>query len=251
MKIPGEFSVPVTLGLGAAEMFAAAMLAVPRFRRWGAVLAGLLLVAFMVFIGANYETLRGEECSCFPWLKRTVGPQFFATNALMLAMALVAGSWAFPSYGIRSAAMILGAVVVFGGVSYGVAVARLSGVEAPETVVVDGQPYSLKQGKIYLFFFDPECRHCFDAAKQMSGFQWRDVKVLTVATRVPQFAGQFLMDTGLKAPVTSDSEKLRARFTFTDPPYGVLLEHGLQREVFAQFDEAEPRARLQGLGVID
>ncbi len=45
----------------------------PRFRRWGAWLTGLLLVAFMLYIGYYYNVLRGAECSCFPWLKRAVG----------------------------------------------------------------------------------------------------------------------------------------------------------------------------------
>jgi len=29
-------------------------------------------------------------------------------------------------------------------------------VKAPETIAVDGQPYSLEHGKVFLFF-DPEC----------------------------------------------------------------------------------------------
>jgi uncharacterized membrane protein YphA (DoxX/SURF4 family) len=63
MQLPAQLSVPLALGVGAAETFAAALLFVPRFRRWGALLAGALLVVFMVYVAAYYNVLRGEECS--------------------------------------------------------------------------------------------------------------------------------------------------------------------------------------------
>src|SRR5215470_18993525 len=66
-RVPASLSLPAAIGFGIAETFAAVLLLVPRFRRWGAWLGGTLLVAFMIFIGINYNALRGAECSCFPW----------------------------------------------------------------------------------------------------------------------------------------------------------------------------------------
>src|SRR5688500_18158336 len=112
-KIPGQLALPTAIGFGIAETFAAVLLLVPRFRRWGAWLTGLMLVAFMVYIGYHYQALRGEECSCFPWVKRAIGPGFFVADGIMLALAVFAGFWARPSSSKRSAAIALGAVAVF------------------------------------------------------------------------------------------------------------------------------------------
>src|SRR5262245_32133461 len=71
-KVPQSLSVAAALLFGIAETVAAVLILVPRFRRWGAMITGVLLLAFMVYIGAHYNQLRGEECSCFPWIKRAV-----------------------------------------------------------------------------------------------------------------------------------------------------------------------------------
>ena len=251
MTFPGWLSTPVAVGVGIAEAFGGTLLAVPRFRRWGAFVVSALLVVFMAFVGWNYNTLRGEECSCFPWLKRSVGPGFFIGDGLMLAMAGAAWAWSVPAWGARGAGMVLGAITVFAGASFGMTVTQQSGLEAPARVSVDGKPYALNQGRVFLYFFDPECRHCFDAAQRMSKWNWRDAKIVGIPTRVPQFAGQFLADTGLKAAVTNDLETLRGVFKFTDPPYGVMLEHGRQKLAAIHFDEREPHEALAKAGYVE
>ncbi len=57
--------------LAVAETTAGVLILVPRFRKWGAWLASLLLLVFMVYIGIRYNALIGRDCSCFPWVKRT------------------------------------------------------------------------------------------------------------------------------------------------------------------------------------
>lgn len=250
MKVPGDLALPFTIALGIAETFAAALLVVPRFRRWGAWLTGLLLVAFMAYVGWHYEALTGADCSCFPWLKRTIGPGFFYSDALMLAAAALAGWWAHRSRSIGGALLILASVAVFAGVSYGVAAARQSGAEAPETITVDGQPFALRQGKVLLYFFDPECMHCFQAAQTMSRHTWQ-AKVIAIPTRMPQFAQGFLNDTGLKAPLSSDVDLLKQTFPFGDPPYAVAIENGRQKAAMAIFDERQPAETLRQIGFIE
>ncbi len=82
-RVPQSLSLAAAIGFGIAETFAAVLLLVPRFRRWGAWLGGALLVAFMIFIGVNYNALHGAECSCFPWVKRAVGPGFFVGDGII------------------------------------------------------------------------------------------------------------------------------------------------------------------------
>lgn len=249
-KVPPDLGLFTAVSFGIAETFSAALLLVPRFRRWGAWLTGLLLIAFMLYIGYYYDVLRGAECSCFPWLKRAVGPGFFVADGAMLVMAIAAGFWARPSNGKRTAAIILGAVMVFALVSVGVAYARQTGVEAPKTITVNGAPYSLQHGKHFLYFFDPECSHCYEAAKTMSAFDWQGTKVVGIPTAQPRFAAGFMNDTGLKAPISNDLETLKNVFPFGDAPFGVAIENGRQKQSFPHFDSEAPASGLRKIGFI-
>jgi hypothetical protein len=250
-----------------AETTAGTLILVPRFRRWGALLAGVLLLAFMAYIGWNYKALIGRDCSCFPELRlplgitidmrRSVGPGFFYGDLAFLASAAIAGLWAKRSQGLRTAAVILGAVAVFTAVSYGAAYSKLTGLKAPDSIVVDGQPMSLQEGRVALFFYDPECATCFAVGQSLSKVKFRDdVTVVALPTRVPQFAASYLKDSGLNAKTSLESAKLRELFKFDNPPYLALIERGRQTGVImpTQFSEEDPSkhiALLKQMGVID
>jgi uncharacterized membrane protein YphA (DoxX/SURF4 family) len=249
-KIPANLSLPAAIVIGIAETFAGVLILVPRFRRWGAWLASALLVLFLAYFAINYSALAGQDCSCFPWLKRVVGPGFFIGDAAMLLLAMVAGIWAKPSGSLRSATVILAAVAVFALVSYGVEVTRQSGVEAPAAITVDGKPFSTHQGKVFIYFLNPECMHCFDAAKKMAKMNWGDTKVIGVPTEQVQFAGQFLQDTGLKAGVSNDLEVLKKTFPFVNAPAAVALVNGREKAMITQFEGGEPEATLKKLDFI-
>jgi hypothetical protein len=210
-----------------------------------------MLVVFLLYVAANYAALAGKDCSCFPIVKRTIGPAFFVGDAVMLLMAVLTGWWARSSENIRAALVVLGAVVVFAGVSYGVNATRQSGLKAPESITVDGQPFSLRQGELFLFFYDPECMHCDAAARRMAKLNWKSTKVIAIPTHDNQFAAAFLHDTGLKAGTSFDLKLLRATFQFVDPPYGVALERGRQQAVVASFDDSEPAATLRRIGFVE
>ncbi len=251
LKVPGELALPASVLLGITETFAAALLFVPRFRRWGAWIAGALLLLFMGYMAINYEELIGADCSCFPWLKRTVGPVFFYTDAIMVAGAVLAGLWARRSQNLRGAFIVLIAIAVFGGASFGVDLFRQTGAKAPDTIQVAGQPVSIQEGKVFLYFFDPECMHCFEAAQRLSTHNWKGVRLIAVPTRMPQFAQNFLNDTGLKAELSSDVDLLKSTFPFGDPPFAVLLENGRQQSSVIVFDEKQPADTLRQLDFIE
>ncbi len=248
--VPATLSLPAALAFGISETFAGVLLLVPRLRRWGAWLAGLLLLAFMAYIGLFYSTLSGEDCNCFPWIKRVVGPAFFIGDAIMLLLALAAGWWARPSEGKRSAALVLGAVCVFAAVSYGVLVARQTSLQAPPFIAVDGKPFALREGRVFLYFFNPECTHCDHAARELAKLAWDGTKIIGVPTQMPQFGPQFMSSTNLRGMLTSDAEPLRKIFTFTDVPYGVALENGRLRAAVTVFDATEPERTLRKLGFV-
>ena len=90
---------------------------IPRYRRWGAWLIALMLVAFMGYIGLRYQALVGRDCSCFPWLKRTVTPALFAEDGAMLLAALVAGWFSRKSTSLRFPLIALVVIAVFSGAS--------------------------------------------------------------------------------------------------------------------------------------
>jgi len=250
LKVPEGFSLAAALFFGIAETVGAVLVLVPRFRRWGAILLGVLLLAFMGYFALNYGALRGADCSCFPWVKRVVGPEFFFGDLLMLALAVFAGLWSKPSGSLRSAMVILGVVAVFALVSYGVAAVRQTGTKAPATILVDGQPYSLEHGKVFLFFFDPMCMHCFDVSKRMSAYSWGQTRVVGVPVEQKQFAQQFLQQTGLRAVATTDFALLKQVFAYTTYPFGVAIENGREKQALLKFDGDEPAATLRKLAFI-
>lgn len=252
LRVPYQLSLPFTLALAVSETLAGALVLVPRFRRWGATLAALLLVIFMIYIGINYSALLGKDCSCFPWVKRTIGPGFFAGDAAMLIAALIAGWWARPSHGIRGAAIAFALVASLTAASFGFATTRLSGTKAPDVITADGKPFSLQKGRIFLFFYDPQCGHCDAAARHMSKYRWKnDVTIVGIPTAQKQWAAAFLTDTGLKAKTSLDLDLLKKTFPFGDPPYGVLIENGRERAPVPHYDQPEPSETLKKLGLIE
>jgi uncharacterized membrane protein YphA (DoxX/SURF4 family) len=267
LLVPYSLTLPLALLLAVAETTAGTLVLVPRFRRWGAILAGILLLAFMGYIGWNYRALIGRDCSCFPELRlplgitidmrRSVGPGFFYGDLGFIVAAAIAGIWAKRSQGLRTAAVILGAVAVFAAVSFGSAYSKLTGLKAPESIVVDGQPMSLQQGRVFLFFYDPECGTCFAVGKSMAPLKFKDdVTVVGIPTRVPQFAASYLKDSGFHAKTSTDSAKLREIFKFDNPPYAALIERGRQTGVImpTQFNEEDPSKHielLKQMGVIE
>jgi len=250
VRLPADLSLPAAILLGIGETYAGVLILVPRFRRWGAALTGLLLVAFLIYIGWNYAALRGEECNCFPWIKRAVGPAFFIGDLIMLLLAVVAGVWGRASEGRRGAALVLGAVTVFALASFGVLAARQASITAPETIAVEGRPFPLRQGRVFLYFFDPECSSCDAAARLMANYNWRDTTVISVVMAQPQFAREFIQTTGLRGLISTDAELLRKTFSFVDAPYAVALQQGRQKAAFFRFDRQQPEAELRRLGFI-
>ncbi len=226
--VPAALSMPVVLAAGIFETFTGVLLLIPRYRRWGAWLGGIMLVAFMIYIGVLYNRLLGEDCNCFPWIRRIVGPVFFITDALMVVLAIGASVWSRRPSGLRAPALVLAGVAVFAFAAYGVRAASRSGLEAPSPIVVDGRPRSLGSGRFILYFFDPECTHCLMVAQEMSRQQWRYTEIIALPTSQPQFAREFLKHAGLAAGVSPDAALLRGTFKFTDPPYAVALSHGRQ-----------------------
>ena len=251
MLVPPALSVAAAVFFGITETFGGLLLLIPRYRRWGALLCSGLLVAFMVYMAWNYTALQGMDCTCFPWLKRAVGPAFFWSDGAMIVMSALAGWWAHRSAGFKGAGLIFGSILALAGVAYGITESRQSGTKAPDSITVEGQPYSLQQGKILLYFYDPECSHCNDAARRLSKHVWKDAKVIGLATRVPRFAQYFMDSTGLKGKNSPDHVALKALFPFGDPPYGVVLEHGRMRAGLQRFDAEEPEAILRKFGFIE
>ena len=230
--VPVPLSMAAAMLVGAGETFAGACLLIPRLRRWGAWLAAAMLIAFMVYIAVFYRRLLGDDCNCFPWIRRVVGPGFFIGDAAMLLLALVAAWGADRARGIKSAAAVMAGVVVVVLSAYGLSAARGSEIAAPSSIVVDGRSQSLHQGRVLLYFYDPECTHCLHVARRMSRWDWASTRVIALPTTQPQFAAAFLSDSGLKAGTSPDAATLRQTFRFTDPPYAVALIAGRQASAF-------------------
>lgn len=244
-----------TLGaasLGTLELLTAVLLVIPSYRRLGGMLGSALLLFFIGWIGFYYSKLVGHECSCFPIIKRSVGPGFFVSDAIMLALGLMAWFWSPPVKRLRVPGVALASLIVLAAGSFAVNARERSHVQIPELVVVDGKPENLTQGKVFLYFYDPMCSHCAAAAKFMSKMNWSGTRLVALPTNVPQFAPDFLQDTKLKAGTSLETAKLRENFQFVDPPFGVALVDGQVKETFpqTQFNEPLPEADLRKLQFI-
>jgi uncharacterized membrane protein YphA (DoxX/SURF4 family) len=252
-KVPESLSVFTAVGLGTLETFTGVLLLIPRFRRWGAILGTFLLGAFMVFIAIHYNELRGVDCSCFPWVKRAVGPAFFAGDGAMMLLAIAAGVWVRASRGIRPAAVILGAVAVFALASFGLASTRHTGTKAPAAITAeDGHSLPLGEGKVFVYFFNPQCLHCLEAGRRLAALNWGNTRFIGVPTENPQFGDWFMGKAGLtgKGLVSKDLALLQKTFPFDTPPAGVAIENGYEKAMLLQFEDKEPSATLLKIGFI-
>ena len=252
--VPVAVSVPTALAAAICETFAGILLLIPRHRRWGAWIAGSLLIAFMIYIGALYGRLTGEDCNCFPWIRRVVGPAFFAGDAAMLLLAGLAAWWSHKSQGWRRAAVAFCCVSVAAGGSYTASAIRRSHADAPATAMVDGKDFNLRRGRVLLYFFDPECSTCYRVAQEMSKFDWGMTRIVVLPTRQKRYARAFLNDSGIRAGISPDAELLRKIFPFTDPPYAVALDRGKASAIFnsgQMEDGVAYQATLKRLGYLN
>ena len=251
MLVPVWLSLPAALALGITETFAGILLLRPAWRRLGGYLSAALLVVFMAYVGYHYETLKGEDCSCFPWLERTVGPGFFWGDAAMVAVALVA-AWFSPRISaVRSAGVALLAVALFGATMLVLnPFAPRLDAEVPASISVDSGNYPLDRGRIFLYFFNPTCIHCLDVGLMMSELDWQ-AELVGVPTQDYDLAPGFIEDTGLRhMKLSPDLEPLKAVFPFEDVPYAVALEDGKVRERLMFFEEPELIEKLRGAGMV-
>jgi hypothetical protein len=251
-QVPAGLGVVGAASLGTLELLAAFLLFHPRFRRWGGVLGSGLMVFFIGWVAFYYHALAGQECGCFPLIKRTVGPNFFVGDGIMLLLGLAAFAWSPRVRNFRVPVAVFASLALIAGLSFGANARERSHVQVPTPVVVDGKPVNLAEGKVFIFFYDPSCMHCDAAAKFMSKLNWGDTKVVSIPTINPQWAASFLHDTKLKASTSLELDKLKKAFPFVDPPYGVALEDGMVKGRYGQeqFVPPLPQADLQKLGLL-
>ncbi|HEY3936426.1 MAG TPA: MauE/DoxX family redox-associated membrane protein, partial [Bryobacteraceae bacterium] len=246
-QVPAGLGVLGAAALGTIELFAAFLLFHPRFRRWGGLLGSALLIFFIAWIGYYYPVLVGHECSCFPLIKRTVGPGFFIGDGVMLLMGLAAFGWSPRVPNFRVPAVAFTALVTLAGISFGANAIERGHAQVPVPVIVDGKPQNLATGDVFLFFYDPSCMHCDKAARFMATLNWGNTRIVAIPTVNPQWAQSFLHDTKLKASTSLQLDQLKKAFPFIDPPFGVALDDGRVKETFgqAQFYPPLPEAALR------
>ena len=251
-RVPAGWGAIGAASLGTLELLAAFLLFTPRFRRLGGLLASALLIFFLAWVAFYYHALAGQECSCFPLIKRTVGPGFFIGDGIMLLLGIAAFAWSRPVARFRIPILAFLGLAAAAAVSFGFAEVGNRGLQAPSPLIIDGKTQSIADGNVFLFFYDPQCMHCDAAARFMAKFDWGSTRIIGIPTAEPQFAPSFLHDTGLKAGTTLETAKLRKVFKFVDPPYGVALHNGREVASFgqAQFNAPSPKADLEKLGFV-
>ena len=250
--VPVSLSLPLAMAVIVGDLTAGVLLLWPAWRRLGGIFSTVLLTIFTIYFGVNYETLRGADCTCFPWIERTVGPEFFWSEAVMLALSVLAAWFAPPLKKIRGAGIAVACIAA-------VAVAALAvdklgpqpDTDVPAVIAVGDKKLSLHEGKVFVFFFNPMCPHCLDAGITMSKYNW-GADFVGVSTEEEDLAPGFIEDTGLRdVKLTPDFELLKEAFPFQDTPYAVAIENGQVKEHFPFFEEPDLGERLRELGFVD
>ncbi len=251
-QVPSGWGVLGAATLGTLEVFTALLLFSPRYRRWGGILGSALMIFFIGWIAVYYHKLVGQECSCFPIIKRTVGPMFFVSDGIFLLLGLAAWLWSRHVASLKTPVILLTALAVLAGASYAWNESKVVHAHIPNPVIVDNKPADLSKGKVFIFFYDPSCMHCDAAGRFMGKFDWTDTRVVAIPTVNPQWAASFLHDTGFKAETSLEVDKMKNAFPFVDPPYGVALKDGVVKQTFGQaaFAAPSPKAQLESLGFV-
>ncbi|MBI3698700.1 MAG: hypothetical protein HY238_28155, partial [Acidobacteria bacterium] len=113
----------------------------------------------------------------------------------------------------------------------------------------EGRELSLRQGRVLLFFFNPYCPHCFQAAQVMSRLSFQ-ATIIGIPTQAFEESKGFFQSAGMQGvQLSPDVRKLRQAFPFQDVPYAVALENGRVREKLVFFEEPELSGKLRQLGL--
>ncbi|MDA1315605.1 MAG: hypothetical protein O2968_19930 [Acidobacteria bacterium] len=250
--VPVPLSLAGTMAVIMGDLTAGVLLLRPSWRRLGGMLSSVMLIIFMGYFAINYEALRGADCSCFPWVKRAVGPEFFWTDGAMLLLSVAAAWLAPPLRNIRGAVLAVAGIVVIS--LSALAIDKLGPqpeLDVPATIAAGDAQVSLHEGKVFIFFFNPMCPHCVDAGINMSKHKWQAIFV-GVATEDEDLTPGFIDDTGLRdVKLTRDIKTLREALPFENPPYAVAIEDGRVTERFPFFEEPELGEKLRELGLIE
>ena len=200
--------------------------------------------------GSDSFSLSPEQAMAFA---EEDSPAFFAGDAAMLVLAAAAGFWSQRSAACRPAAAAFLAVIALTAMSYAVTSMRRAGTAVPAAITVDGHAFPLRKGLVLLYFFDPECSHCYTVAGEMAKWRWGTTRVVVLSTREARFTGGFLASAGLKAGISPDADTLRRALPFTDPPYAVALRHGKVVATFnsGQMEGADYFEALKRLGILN
>ncbi len=252
LLVPVALTLPATLAVAASEIFAAVLLLRPAWRRLGGLFSTALLLVFMAYVAINYTTLRGADCSCFPWLERAVGPAFFWSDGAMVALSVLA-AWFAPKMGkLSQVRTLLAGVIALSLVA--LAWDRFGpepGGDVPATITVEGEDYSLRQGKVFLYFYNPTCLHCLDVGLELSRYDFQ-ADLIGIPTQDPDFAEGFYEDSGLagKVKTSADLDLLKETFPFDDVPYAAAIEDGKILERMQFFEQPELGEKLQEWGFV-
>ncbi len=255
LLVPSALTLPATLVVAISELFAGVLLLRPAWRRLGGLVSTALLLGFMAYMALNYTALQGEDCSCFPWLERAVGPAFFWSDGAMVVASLIAAWFAPKMVAIRQTRFVLFGIIALAAVGLGYdKFGPAGGTDVPATIVVEGEQYQLRRGKVLIYFFNPTCMHCLAVGQDLSKYTF-SADFIGVPTQDYDFGPGFLEDAGLAGMVelSPDLDLLKETFPFTDVPYAATVSDGAVTHRFTLIDLEEPEMgrRLRELGIVE
>ena len=194
----------------------------------------------------------GADCSCFPWIKRAVGPAFFIGDGIMMLLAIGAGVWARASNGIspcrsdsrRRRSLRAGLFWLRLYPPY-----RHKG---PGGHRRGGWPVHLSSAKEKFSSISstPSVSIVWKPAGKLAALNWSGTRFIGVPTENPQFGDRFMGKSGLtgKGPVSKDLAVLRRPSRSTYPRPALPSRTATRKPCCLQFEDKEPLNTLKKIG---
>lgn len=259
LGIPSNLGLPLAVVLGTAELFAAVLLVIPAYRRWGAALIGVMLVVFMAYMGARYTQLKGVECGCLPGRGRALGAGFFIQDGLMLAAAaavfLLKPLKEAPRRSLVPAALALALIVAL-GVGSASLERPLFAKESGLTVRVMDRAGRVADTSIssrsqtLLYFYDATCSDCKKASAELARVRLA-APLIALPIEKPQEGYAYLDAAGIKnALISPDHAQLSERFQAKQVPAVYIVQGAAPQNAIFDFERSRFEKVLRDGGLL-
>jgi uncharacterized membrane protein YphA (DoxX/SURF4 family) len=259
--VPSAAALPLAVLLGSLEVFSGVLLLWPVYRRWGALIIGVMLAVFMAYMGARYSTLKGTACGCLPGRSKGLGASFFIEDGLMLAAAIAIFVLARPAAERARGWLLKPAIALAVILAAGIGWAAIE-----RTVLASGSSLTINvmdrsrrtapmqlapRSATLIYFYNAQCLDCKKASAEIARLRF-SAPLIAVPDTQPETGYEYLDAAGIKnVLVSSDYFDLASRFGVGRVPSLYIVRGGAAQTIIVDFERARFENTLRQNGLIE